>query len=190
MLAAVGLDTARCRFVDFSTTLVRCDQLIISTYDRFNSEIRPDLIKVHETLLSKSDGPQESGRMIFISRPPGSSRSLLNRDAVEAAASKLGYEIVRPEQLLFSEQIRLFASARVVLGECGSGMHNTLYCAPGTRVGVVQSATNQNFLQAQIALMKQQDIFYVIGKQDKQIEHAFSVEIQDIRNVAEMMRAP
>jgi capsular polysaccharide biosynthesis protein len=190
IIEAVGLDLERCRFVDISKSVVTCEQLLAPTYDRFNSEIRPDLIKIHESLRGGANALQPPQRLLFISRMQGSARSLTNRSDVEAAVERMGYEIIRPERLSFAEQVALFSSARVVLGECGSGMHNALFCVPGARIGLLQSATNQNFLQAQIAMMKQQDIFYVIGEPDPEDEGAFSVELQDVRNVAEMMKAP
>jgi hypothetical protein len=188
MLKAVGIDFARCQFIDFSTTVVTCEQLVIATYDRFNSEIRPDLIKIHDRLRLAATVSQTPQRLIFLSRAPGSARSLSNRGAVEEAVARLGYEIVRPERLSFPEQIDLFSSARVILGECGSGMHNALLSGPGVRIGVIQSGINHNFLQAQIAMLKQQDIFYVIGPPDPHDETAFSVEPQDVRYVAQMMK--
>ena len=191
LLEAVGLDLDRCRFVDLTASTVTCDHLVIPTYDRYNSEIRPDLVRVHQKLRDTFLGqsPPPATRNLFVSRGDwGGSRPLNNRAAIEAAYADLGFEVVRPEILSFPDQIRLFASARSVAGECGSGMHNAIFCGPGTNVAVLQSETNLNFLQSQIAMMLDQQVFYVVGPAESEGSDAFSIDIQDARYVAGILK--
>ena len=79
-------------------------------------------------------------RDVFVSRRGEgltSNRMLHGRDALETLADERGYEVVRPEALAFAEQFALFAGARRIVGEAGSGMHTALVSAPGTIVASV-----------------------------------------------------
>ena len=79
-----------------------------------------------------------ANKKLFISRGGSKKRWLLNRAEVEACATEFGFEIVRPEQLSFAEQVRLFSNATVVIGESGAGMANVGFCQPGAAVLEIQ----------------------------------------------------
>ena len=79
-------------------------------------------------------------RHVFVSRGgegPTCNRVLHGRDALETVAAERGYEVVRPEALAFGEQFALFAGARRIVGEAGSGLHTALVAGPGTIVASV-----------------------------------------------------
>ena len=66
-------------------------------------------------------------RKIYVSRRGIASRSLLNEAECEALFVKYGFTAVQPEQLPFSEQVRLFSRATHIAGPIGSGMHNIVF---------------------------------------------------------------
>lgn len=66
-------------------------------------------------------------RKIYIPRKPGGWRSVLNEEEVIDALAKEGFEVLRPEELSLVEQIRLFASASMIVGLHGSGLTNVLF---------------------------------------------------------------
>jgi capsular polysaccharide biosynthesis protein len=190
LIKEIGVDLERCKFVDTSKLQVDCDTLVFATYDRFNSEVRPELLDFYGRLLERhidiSDIRRD--RRLFISRVNWSgSRILDNREEVEAIAEAAGFEVVRPETLPFVEQIKLFASAEMLAGECGSGLHNSLFSPAGTKVGVIQSNTNLNFLQAQIALWKDQEIYFCIGQETGE-NGRFEVNPADVRHMLHVMK--
>lgn len=76
---------------------------------------------------------------IFVSRARWrrGSRNLFDIDDVERRFERAGFQVVHPETLGFPEQYSLFAGARSVAGVDGSGLHNTIYSAPGTRIAVI-----------------------------------------------------
>lgn len=78
------------------------------------------------------------GRRLFVSRGESRKRWLLNRDDVERAVAKAGFEIVHPETLPFAEQVALFSQASVVAGESGAALANLGFCPPGTAVLEIQ----------------------------------------------------
>ena len=78
------------------------------------------------------DGPQP-GRKLWISRGH-EKRRFLSQDAIESALVARDFEIVTPETLSVVDQIRLFASASLVVAPTGAAFANLIYCAPGTAI--------------------------------------------------------
>ena len=59
---------------------------------------------------------------------------LLIDKEVSSFLAKHGFETVQAESLSISEQARLFAEAKIVLGPHGAGFTNIAFCKPGTKV--------------------------------------------------------
>ncbi len=198
MLEALGLDLAKVFFWDSREYALDAGRLMIPTFFRISSELREDFRDVHAFLLEKhaaSESRNPAVEKLFVSRADlvESGRQLVNRQELEAIFAAEGFEIIRPAQLPFVEQIRLFARAAIVVGECGSGLHNTVFCRSGTRVGVIQSSVNYNMLQGQIAMWAGHDLYYLIGMPttaDGTIESDWSIDIADARGFIEMLTEP
>lgn len=87
------------------------------------------------------------GEKIFFSRrqlAASSRRSVVNIYAVEAEAARRGYRIVAPETLSVAQQIELMKSARIVVGEDGSALHNVVFAPKGARLGVLNLPGRDN----------------------------------------------
>ena len=100
---------------------------------------------------------------VFVSRggvrTPQSFREMENEAEIEAIAEELGLTLLRPETLGWDEQARVFSRARVVAGEFGSGLHNTLLSPPGCQV------VSLNWLvevQSRIANFRRHDVGYIL----------------------------
>lgn len=102
---------------------------------------------------------------LFISRAKTSqSRPCRNREAIERIAQDAGLAIVYPEQLPLSEQFRLYAAAKLVVGEYGSSLHCTLFSEPGTIVCALRgSRDHPGFIQTAIGRALYQPTGYVFG---------------------------
>jgi capsular polysaccharide biosynthesis protein len=79
-------------------------------------------------------------RALFVSRRNFGHRLLTNREEIEALAEAMGLELVEPERLTVEEQVRLFASAKVVVAEAGAALANVGFCSPGALVMEIQTA--------------------------------------------------
>jgi capsular polysaccharide biosynthesis protein len=79
-------------------------------------------------------------RALFVSRRSFGHRLLTNREEIEAMAETMGLEVVEPERLTVEEQVRLFASAKLVVGEAGAALANVGFCTPGAVVLEIQTA--------------------------------------------------
>lgn len=105
----------------------------------------------------------EPASALFVSRGaldrPSAFRDMVNAREVEALAADLGLRIVHPEQLSWPEQVALFAGARLVVGEFGSGLHNALFSSAGTRVVALNWITE---VQSRIAAFRGHDLGYLL----------------------------
>lgn len=76
-------------------------------------------------------GPAEShtgqGLRIYIARPRGGWRSVINDEDVCRALEAHGFRILRPEQMPLAEQVRLFADSTMIVALHGSGLTNALF---------------------------------------------------------------
>lgn len=75
---------------------------------------------------------------IFLRRN-SSVRKLAGVDEVENLLNSLGYTVVEPEKLTFSQQVMLFHNAKAVVSPTGAGLVSAIFCKPGTQVAVLMS---------------------------------------------------
>ena len=157
------------------------DELVIPSLLRLRSRFHPLLVAATRFWTDRfaahagmaDEAP--AGRRLFISRARLSgARRLRDRPAFEARAAKAGYEIVFPETLALSQQIRLFRSASHILGEYGSGLHGSIFSPPGSVICALRGTSHHpGFAQSGLAERFEQPIGYVFGSTP---EHAGDVE--------------
>lgn len=99
-------------------------------------------------------------RRLYLSRRRATTawHCIVNEEEVESLFADLGFEILHPQELSISEQIRAFAKADVVAGEFSSALHNTAFSPAGTRVIALNRI---NWYQSRIGRLKRQPIAYV-----------------------------
>ena len=78
--------------------------------------------------------PSADRKKIYVARTDAPSRRMRNEGAVIEEVRKRGYEVVVPGTLTFTEQIRLFRGADLVVAPHGAGLTNIVFCEPGTLV--------------------------------------------------------
>jgi capsular polysaccharide biosynthesis protein len=78
--------------------------------------------------------PSVPFRRLFVSRRDTKRRPMTNGEAVERLCAAAGYEIVVGSELSFSDQVRLFHEASVVVGAHGGGLTNVMFCQEGAAV--------------------------------------------------------
>lgn len=75
-----------------------------------------------------------SPRRLYVRRSSTGARRVRNESELRRLLEDLRFTTVDLESLSFSEQVRLFANADVVVGPHGAGLANLAFCRPGTRV--------------------------------------------------------
>jgi Glycosyltransferase 61 len=73
----------------------------------------------------------KQGTRLYISRAGASYRKVVNESQVIDRLLGKGFTVVYPEQLSFEEQVRLFASAEIVVGLTGAAFNNMMFMHSG-----------------------------------------------------------
>ncbi|MED7667587.1 glycosyltransferase family 61 protein [Pseudomonas moraviensis subsp. stanleyae] len=85
-------------------------------------------------------------KRIFLSRRGFSSRQLVNESEVESYLREQGFTTVYPETMSFSEQVRVFSSASIVLGSSSSALTNAIFCNSNSKViALINDCADFNF---------------------------------------------
>lgn len=101
-------------------------------------------------------------RGMWKTKGPGT-RTLKNYEEIEALFVKKGFTILYPEQYSIKDQVTLFSKAKVVAGEAGSGLHNSIFMPAGTTVINIQSGRQTHLIQASLCKIFGQNIDYALG---------------------------
>jgi hypothetical protein len=97
-------------------------RVIAETIETLRAAVRPQ---------TSIDRPER----IYVSRRGVRSfRTMLNEHEVEAAMTRLGFEIVRTEDYSVDDQVAMFSRARVVVGPHGAGLTNAAFAPSGCLV--------------------------------------------------------
>ena len=137
---------------------MRVSPYISSDYNFFVDEI--------VRICSRIAGPPaDEHKRIYVSRggiEPSASikRYLTGQEQIEECVRKRGFAIVRPEKMPWPQQVRMFAHADTVMGEFGSGLHNTVFSSRAT-LNIVLSNSMMSLTQSAIAAMRGQPLQYI-----------------------------
>ncbi len=88
------------------------------------------LARIARTVVGDEAG---HGDALIIIRGSGNGRGILGHERIIERFPAIPWRVVRPEELSFMEQVRLFAGARLVLATHGAGLTNLVF-APNARV--------------------------------------------------------
>jgi len=121
---------------------VRCRRLVVPTqlslHPRFAAGVAWLLARLGDR-LGPLPGPAQD--LLFLSRAESADRVLLNEQELAAALAPLGFRTIVAGTMSVAEQIRAFATARVIVAAHGAGLTNMVF-APRT-AGIVEiTSTN------------------------------------------------
>ncbi|MDJ0554114.1 MAG: tetratricopeptide repeat protein [Microcoleaceae cyanobacterium MO_207.B10] len=71
---------------------------------------------------------------IYISRNSSRYRRVFNEEEVISKLTQLGFVCIYPELMTLTEQIAIFAHAKVIIAAHGSGLTNIMFCSAGSKV--------------------------------------------------------
>lgn len=103
---------------------------------------------------------ERGGSLLYVSRANWGTRTLSNARELEAVVESYGFRVIHPETMTLQEQMDVFASARLVIGEDGSGMHNSVFARHPVQLGII-SMGRTNFYHASIANAKGHSVSYL-----------------------------
>ena len=113
--------------------------------------------KVHEKIfISRRSFTQKVGY-----------RGLLNEDELISALEARGFVTIEPEALDFATQVRIFASARVIVGLGGAAMFNAVFCKPGTAIVSIEGSSAFVYGHSNLFSAGRLDFGFIFGSQDQ-----------------------
>jgi len=147
---------------DSEQSSLRLRRAILPTHCHNYYMFHPLAQNLFETLLERAQpiAPAQSAEFIFLSRAEiSSNRRVMSFAAIEEHAASLGATILRPETISWREQLGYFAGAKLVVGEYGSALHNTVFSRADVRT---LSINRLQFLQSFIGALNRQRLTYVL----------------------------
>jgi Glycosyltransferase 61 len=135
----LGLDGARA--APFDGTMMFCSQII---FPARHMGATPGKVETLRTLFAAHRSTAKPHRLLYLDRPVGERRQLVNAQAVRALAVRHGFEIINPGALAVIDQVRLFSEARMICGPHGAAFANAAFTPPG---GAVLELTHTGLLR-------------------------------------------
>ena len=75
-----------------------------------------------------------ANRKIFISRKDASSRTITNEEELINFLKNDNFEIINLSEKKFTDQVKIFNSAKLIVAMHGAGLTNLLFCKSNTKV--------------------------------------------------------
>ena len=138
---------------------------------------------VREKLLKGLEGSNKKpGGLLYISRSDANHRKVVNEEEVADFLENLGFQVLTLTGMPLSEQLELFASAKVVIGPHGAGLTNMMVApAKSTLVELMpDDEVNHCFWLLTNAL--KQDYTFVVGKKISP-DRDFEIPIRGLEKV-------
>ena len=139
------------------SNVVYCDHGSFSGNELISGNINSSLIFNHKNILllkkvlfqyTELEGvkkPKFFGRKIFIIRQ-SFQRNIKNIDELIYIAKEHNFEIVRPEELSFEEQAKLFSTSSFIVGPTGAWVANLIFTHKSAKVHILFPDHNPNNL--------------------------------------------
>ena len=150
------------------------NRLYLPSNLRIDNTFSPLMNTMIEEIVAKCDqienggGTSNTPKRIFVYRGSRYSfvqRSIVNEDELVDIAKTYNVTPIDPVELAWTDQVRLFAHADLVIGAFGSGMHNTIFSKPSTR-SLILTNSRMNWIQSGISALRQQRMGYVWPSQE------------------------
>ncbi|WP_294536359.1 glycosyltransferase family 61 protein [uncultured Rhodoblastus sp.] len=94
----------------------------------------PRAIEILEGLPEKLGATRDGPKRLYVTRNSGKKRRLTNEEDILALLRPLGFVLVDPGKLSFADQVRTFAGAEQIVGNCGAGLTNLVFSRRGVSV--------------------------------------------------------
>lgn len=176
------------------TKLYYVNEVNYYTFDvSFTSRVSLDGVYFRNDVLKKMSNKIQShitfsnkplSKRVFIYR--GNYRIPKNQPALLSLLKKYEFEVVKMETLSFSDQIKLFQQAEIIIGMSGAAFSNIIFSTPATHfISFLPSTLNEFSCFSNIAQIFNLDLRYVIypiGNDQPQNTNEFEIDIIKIEN--------
>lgn len=125
------------QLVEIKSSSIVVEKLILTHAAQNNGRpSKTHFLKIRNRLLSSFLNNKNTPlphKLIYISRS-NSSRKIVNESEILPILNDYNFEIIRCEELSFTEQIEIFSQAKIILGSHGAGIYNQIFCNQGTTI--------------------------------------------------------
>lgn len=181
----VGISPESLLFYDMHDDVVIVDKLLVPTQLGYNYIMHPAFSDFIQDIKHKCKtyAPNVEYERIYISRKNFRSTSTsikrtIDDELVEAIFRENGFNIISPETFSFDEQVSIFKHAKIIAGEAGSALHNSMFCENSPSIIML----GPNEVQAQIAAFLNQNLVVVMPQKQLEDDHGTRVyEMNDIK---------
>ncbi len=156
-LALLGIDPER--IIDASQFQgVQAEELIVPAIPPLPTRWSCDFLRAHIQV------EREGKRRLYLSRKDAAKRRVLNEEELLPILEREGFEVATTSSLPFAEQVKLFASAEIVVGPHGAGFSPLTFCKPGTSVLELFSPAYSHRCYWQVAAAAGLPYHYLLGE--------------------------
>lgn len=136
-LAAFGVSANKLIYVD-ARNRFRVASATIPSMDHSSKIVAPWKLHALRRMRDAIVGTDSSTpSRIYISRRSAAVRRILNEANLTAALDEAGFSMIELDSVPWSEQVRLFSNATVVLAPHGAALANIAFCRPNTLVAEI-----------------------------------------------------
>jgi capsular polysaccharide biosynthesis protein len=193
-LTLLGIPPENISYYDLRAHVYHVETALIPVGLRVAARVNPlmssALAWVRNVVLP-ADMPEPPGRSLFVSRRKwgNTSRTLMNEDEIIDIALRYGFSVVYPEELSLVEQVQVFASAKVILGDYGSALHNAIFAPRDVTVIALRGTEGHpGFLQSGLCEVLNQDMGYVFGDTTQtESSQSYRISLEDLKLCLELV---
>lgn len=124
----------------------------------------PRTIEILENLRARIAVGPRGPKRIFASRALARKRRLRNEAEILRILRDFDVSVIYPEQHSFADQVRLFADAELVIGNCGANLTDAVFAPRGVRIFALASEAMRDDFFWDLANLKSGKYFALHGK--------------------------
>ncbi len=186
-LEAFGIAPDMCQVIGAKEKL-HVERLLVPSMMRVNDYLPSwpytqsfNRLKGHGQILSMGSESNGKGRRLWVKRTVTiASRSGLDETGLSDLLLEFDFEVVTPASLSIAEQTALFSSAKIIIGEDSSSLHNIVWGKPSLLV-VLNVENRLNLLHLSMCKIIGCECRYVFGAE--QSDGKFSVDHAAIKQI-------
>jgi hypothetical protein len=107
--------------------VIRCRELVVPVLLRNHPRMRVGIDWLRQKVAPFMERAERADQLIYVSRRDSRNHAVLNEAEIEDALRQRGFRIVTLTGMSFTEQVRAFSSARVIVGAVGAGLTNLMF---------------------------------------------------------------
>lgn len=126
-------------YLEWNISKAKVKKLIVPSFRRQGEWVAPSALHwLRERILGQlnliKDNQPDYSQNIYVSRAKASGRRVINEDEVIDFLKPLGFVSYSLEEMSFSQQVRLFSSAKRIIAPHGAGLTNIIFSPHNTSV--------------------------------------------------------